>query len=157
MDMLLSSAQKPVGLWFYEKKTSLFVFSYLSVLMIQRKNFVKNQKIFCKWFNFADLLKNSSWVHKWLLHWYLSTWMNWKNSKTYQKIYWPILTTIRNSKQKFRFGKCYFFYYFIIHMCIQGLGHFSPLPPPPPLPPTLPPPSPPHPLNTQQKLFCPYF
>jgi hypothetical protein len=29
-------------------------------------------------------------------------------------------------------------------MCIQGLGHFSPLPPPPPLPPTLPPPSPPH-------------
>jgi hypothetical protein len=51
----------------------------------------------------------------------------------------------------------YFFYCFIIHMCIQGLGHFSPLPPPPPLPPTLPPPSPPHPLNTQQKLFCPYF
>jgi hypothetical protein len=46
---------------------------------------------------------------------------------------------------------------FIIHMCIQGLGHFSPLPPSPPLPPTLPPPSPPHPLNTQQKLFCPYF
>jgi hypothetical protein len=31
-----------------------------------------------------------------------------------------------------------FFYCFIIHMCIQGLGHFSPLPPPPPLPATLP-------------------
>jgi hypothetical protein len=46
---------------------------------------------------------------------------------------------------------------FIIHMCIQGLGHFSLLPPPPPLPPTPPPPSPPYPLNTQQKLFCPYF
>jgi hypothetical protein len=30
---------------------------------------------------------------------------------------------------------------FIIHMCIQCLGHFSPLPPPPPLPPTPPPPS----------------
>jgi hypothetical protein len=28
-------------------------------------------------------------------------------------------------------------------MCIQGLVHFSPLPPPPPLPPTPPPPSPP--------------
>jgi hypothetical protein len=27
---------------------------------------------------------------------------------------------------------------FIIHVCIQGLGHFFPLPPPPPLPPTLP-------------------
>jgi hypothetical protein len=36
-------------------------------------------------------------------------------------------------------------------MCIQGLVHFSPLPPPPPLPPTLPPPSPPP--NTQQKLL----
>jgi hypothetical protein len=33
-----------------------------------------------------------------------------------------------------------YFYCFIIHMCIQGLGHFSPLLPPPPLPPT---PSPP--------------
>jgi hypothetical protein len=49
------------------------------------------------------------------------------------------------------------FFSFIIHMCIQGLVHFSPLPQPPPLPPTPPPPSPPHPLNTQQKLFCPYF
>jgi hypothetical protein len=46
---------------------------------------------------------------------------------------------------------------FIIHMCMQGLGHFSPLPPPPPLPPTPPPPSPLNPLDTQQKLFCPYF
>jgi hypothetical protein len=36
-----------------------------------------------------------------------------------------------------------FFYCFIIHMCIQGLGHFSPLPPPPPLPPTPPLPLPP--------------
>jgi hypothetical protein len=51
----------------------------------------------------------------------------------------------------------FFHFSFIIHMCIQGLGHFSPLPPPPPLPPTPPPPSLPHPLNTQQKLFCPYF
>jgi hypothetical protein len=46
-----------------------------------------------------------------------------------------------------------FFFNFIIHMCIQGLGHFSPLPPPPPLPPTLPLPSPPHPLNTQHDLL----
>jgi hypothetical protein len=38
-------------------------------------------------------------------------------------------------------------------MCIQGLGHFFPLPPPSPLPPTPPLPSPPHPLNTRQKLF----
>jgi hypothetical protein len=50
-----------------------------------------------------------------------------------------------------------FFFNFVIDMCIQGLGHFSPLPPPPRLPPTPPSPSPPHPLNTQQKLFCPYF
>jgi hypothetical protein len=49
------------------------------------------------------------------------------------------------------------FFSFIIHMCIQGLLHFSPLPLPPPLPHTPSPPSPPHPLNTQQKLFCPYF
>jgi hypothetical protein len=26
----------------------------------------------------------------------------------------------------------YLLFYIIIHMCIQGLGHFSPLPPPPP-------------------------
>jgi hypothetical protein len=51
----------------------------------------------------------------------------------------------------------FFFFSFIIHMCIQGLGHFSPLPPPPPLPPIPPSPSPPYLLNTQQKLFCPYF
>jgi hypothetical protein len=51
----------------------------------------------------------------------------------------------------------FFFFSFSMHMCIQGLGHFFSLPPPPPLPPTPPPPSPPHPLNTQQKLFCPYF
>jgi hypothetical protein len=49
------------------------------------------------------------------------------------------------------------FFSFIIHMCIQGLGHFSPLPPLPPLPLTPPPPSPSHPLNTQQILLCPYF
>jgi hypothetical protein len=41
---------------------------------------------------------------------------------------------------------------FIIHMCIQGLVHFSPLPPIPPLPPSPPLPSPLP--NTQQKLFC---
>jgi hypothetical protein len=54
-------------------------------------------------------------------------------------------------------GTLSFFYCFIIHMCIQHLGHFSPMPPPPPLPPTPPPPSSPYPLNTQQKLFCPYL
>jgi hypothetical protein len=37
----------------------------------------------------------------------------------------------------------FFYFSFIIHMCIQGLDHFSPLPPPPPLPPIPPPPSPP--------------
>jgi hypothetical protein len=36
----------------------------------------------------------------------------------------------------------FMFFSFIIHMCIQGLRHFSPLPAPPPLPPTLTPPSP---------------
>jgi hypothetical protein len=39
-----------------------------------------------------------------------------------------------------------FFYCFIIHMYIQGLGHISPLPPPPP--------SPPYPLNTQQTILA---
>jgi hypothetical protein len=52
-------------------------------------------------------------------------------------------------------GLFFFHFSFIIHMCIQGLVYFSPLPPPPPLPPTPPPPAPP--LNTQQKLFCPYL
>jgi hypothetical protein len=51
----------------------------------------------------------------------------------------------------------FIFFYFIIYMCIQGLGHFSTLPPPPPLPPTPPPPSPLYPLNTQQNLYCPYL
>jgi predicted membrane metal-binding protein len=37
----------------------------------------------------------------------------------------------------------FFPFSFIIHTCIQGLVHFSPLPPPPPLPPTPPPPFPP--------------
>jgi hypothetical protein len=45
----------------------------------------------------------------------------------------------------FLFLAFYCFYCFIIHMCIQGLGHFSPLPLPAPLPPTPPPPSPPPP------------
>jgi hypothetical protein len=41
----------------------------------------------------------------------------------------------------------FFFYCFIIHMCIQSLGHFSPLLPPPPLPSTLPPVTPLHHLQ----------
>jgi hypothetical protein len=40
----------------------------------------------------------------------------------------------------------FFLNFYFIHMCIQCLGHFSPLPPLPL--------SPPHPLDTQQKLFC---
>jgi hypothetical protein len=48
----------------------------------------------------------------------------------------------------------FIFYCFIIHMCIQGLGHFSPLPPPPPLPPTPPPPSPPHPSIPSRNYFA---
>jgi hypothetical protein len=46
-----------------------------------------------------------------------------------------------------------FVFSFIIHMCIQGLVHFSPLPPPPPLPPTPPPPSSPHPLNPAETIL----
>jgi hypothetical protein len=45
-------------------------------------------------------------------------------------------------------------FFFIIHMCIQGLGHFSPLPPPPPLPLTLPPPSPPTPTILSRNYFA---
>jgi hypothetical protein len=49
------------------------------------------------------------------------------------------------------------FLFFFIHMCIQCLGHFSPRPHA--LPTTNPTPSfsPPHPLDTRQKLFCPYL
>jgi hypothetical protein len=47
-----------------------------------------------------------------------------------------------------------FLYYFIIHMCIQGLGHFSPLPPPPPLPLTPPLPSPPTPSIPSRNYFA---
>jgi hypothetical protein len=42
----------------------------------------------------------------------------------------------------------------IIHMCIQGLGNFFPLPLPPPLPPTLPPPSPPTPSIPSRNYFA---
>jgi hypothetical protein len=43
-------------------------------------------------------------------------------------------------------------------MCIQGLVHFSPLPPPPPVPPTPPPPSPPQdPAETILPLFLILF
>jgi hypothetical protein len=48
----------------------------------------------------------------------------------------------------------YFFYFYFIHMCIQCLGHFSPLPAPPSLP-CCSLHLPPYPLATQQKLFCP--
>jgi hypothetical protein len=42
------------------------------------------------------------------------------------------------SSNAFEFFSLFFFFHFsfIIHLCIQGLVHFSPLPPPPPLPPT---------------------
>jgi hypothetical protein len=43
----------------------------------------------------------------------------------------------------------FFHFSFIIHMCIQSLVHFSPLPPPPPLPPTPPPPAPPPPIPSR--------
>jgi hypothetical protein len=46
------------------------------------------------------------------------------------------------------------FYYSYVH---TRLGSFLPPPPPLPLPPTLPPPAPPYPLDTRQKLFCPYL
>jgi hypothetical protein len=53
---------------------------------------------------------------------------------------------------------CFFFFFlkifYFIHMCIQCLGHFSPLPPAPTLTPL---PYLPLPLTTQQKLFCPYL
>jgi hypothetical protein len=54
------------------------------------------------------------------------------------------LTVMNDNKNDYfkalSFGYDLSFFSFIIHMCIQGLGHFSPLPPPPPLPPTPPPP-----------------
>jgi hypothetical protein len=70
------------------------------------------------------------------------------------------LRCLHHFKQRSKHLRIFFFFFpfsFIIHMCIQDSGHFSSLPPPPPLPHTLPPSSPPHPLNTQQKLFYPYF
>jgi hypothetical protein len=57
-------------------------------------------------------------------------------------VYWKHLTFV------------FFSFSFIIHMCIQGLVHFSPLPPPPPLPPTPPPPSPPTPSIPSRNYFA---
>jgi hypothetical protein len=52
---------------------------------------------------------------------------------------------------------CLFNFYFI-HVCIQSLGHFSPLPSPPPLRRSLCSlPYLPLPLATREKLFCPYL
>jgi hypothetical protein len=53
--------------------------------------------------------------------------------------YW----TIKCSAEKIVHGleKQYVFYFSFIHMCIQCLSHFSPLPPPPPTP-SLSPPTP---------------
>jgi hypothetical protein len=61
---------------------------------------------------------------------------------------------IQNQTTRSKHFKKIFFYYFIIHMCIQGLGHFSLLPPPPPLPPTPPPPSPPTPSIPGRNYFA---
>jgi hypothetical protein len=55
---------------------------------------------------------------------------------------------------KFYLVHSLFFYCFIIHMGIQGLGPFSPLPPPPPLPPTPPPLSPPTPSIPSRNYFA---
>jgi hypothetical protein len=49
----------------------------------------------------------------------------------------------------------FFPFSFIIHMCIQGLVHFSPLPLPPPLAPTPTPPS--HPLQYPAETILPLF
>jgi hypothetical protein len=48
----------------------------------------------------------------------------------------------------------FYFYCFIFHMCIQCLGHFSPLAPPHPLPPTPPPPSSPTPSIPGRNYFA---
>jgi hypothetical protein len=49
------------------------------------------------------------------------------------------------------------FYFFIIHMCIQCLGHFSTLPPHPPLPSILPSPFPPPPPQYPAETILPLF
>jgi hypothetical protein len=50
------------------------------------------------------------------------------------------------------------FFFLLLFICAYKAWVISPpCPHPPPLPPTPPPPSPPYPLNTQQKLFCPYL
>jgi hypothetical protein len=80
---------------------------------------------------------------------------NWGTLYTYMEI--PQCTTVHLSHTNRTFFSFFKLFYYSYYMCIQGLGHFSPLPPLLPLPPTPPSPSPPHPLNTQQKLFCPYL
>jgi hypothetical protein len=80
----------------------------------------------------------------WLLIWdTCGTCMLWRllvdETQAHTQIHIP---TVCKFVGDFFFCFCFFHFSFIIHMCIQGLAHFSPLPPPPPLPPTPPPPLP---------------
>jgi hypothetical protein len=65
-----------------------------------------------------------------------------KNLKIFACLY--LSCSLKANHPNIQLDNNFFFHFsFIIHMCIQALVHFSPLPPPPPLPPTPPPPSPP--------------
>jgi hypothetical protein len=90
---------------------------------------------------------------KWSSHLSLSCSWNYRHSLLCPAYYWVFYFKPQWLLLVYRKAINFFFHFsFIIHMCIQGLDHFSPLPPPPPLPPTSPTPSPP--LNTQQKLLA---
>jgi hypothetical protein len=67
---------------------------------------------------------------------YLFFWTGWFYLPWFLAPFIFLQTTYLHSSFFFNFN------FFIIHMCIQCLGHYSPLPPPSPLPQTLPLPSP---------------
>lgn len=75
-----------------------FVVSDLNALMIQRKTFVTNSKVFCKQFNCAGLVY-SSWFHNWITSLTFEH-LNERNKKLgiCLKMCQHVLTKIKNSK-----------------------------------------------------------
>jgi hypothetical protein len=84
---------------------------------------------------------------------WLAQWGHWEDLRMSLPLH---LWKMQHGHKIFKYFRQHFFFFFFYYSYVHSrLGSF--LPPSPPLPLTPPPPSLPHPLNTQQKLFCPYF